>query len=362
MFVVWLLAPSAWACADPGDDGQADGATEAEAEAGAETGTGTSEAPLGDRCEDTAVIIEAPTRFEGSLRGATGDSEGIAAACGLSGPTVFAAVTLRTRADLQVLARGRAYSAKFAVLRPGCVADPSRILACGESLPVTLTDIGPDVEVLVAIGIDAADPALAAVAGEPDPLAYELRLETLAVLGEHARCQPGFGRCEAGTVCLASEESGVLVDRCRRPPADSCFAPGTLIVANPGAAAIIEIGPDDPHSDAHAHACTGWRRPERVERLVLPAGLSETATLQIHADDARVGLALRGPSCLPEHALACAPASEGGEPISLSFGGPGQLASLAAGEPPLLFIELPHAEQDPDEAPGAITVTVELFD
>lgn len=327
----------------------------------------TGELALGDRCEDTPIILETPTRFEGSLRGATGDSEGIAAACGLSGPTVFATITLERRADARVVVRGRGFPAKFALLRPGCVADPGRVLACGASLPVTLTDVGPDLELLVAIGVDALDPALTEVVGvgEADPLDFELRLEALAVLGEHARCEPGFGRCEVGTVCLPGDalgdEPGLL--RCRRPPADSCVAPGILELPSPGAAAVIEIAPDDPHSDAHAHACTGWRRPERVERLVLPAGLSETATLYVHADDPRVGLALRGPSCLPEHALACAPASDaqGDANSSLSFGAPGQLASLAAGEAPLLFIELPRAEAQPGEALVAITVTVELF-
>jgi hypothetical protein len=134
------------------------------------------------------------------------------------------------------------------------------------------------------------------------------------------------------------------------------------VLPSPGASVVIEIPPDEPHSDAHEHPCTGWRRPERVEQLELPPGLGETAQLIVHADDPRVGLALRGADCLPESTLACAPATGSGEGTSISFGGPGQLAALAAaGEAPILFIELPRAEDDanPD---AAIHVSVELLE
>jgi hypothetical protein len=312
------------------------------------------------------LIVEAPTTLEATLRHGNPDEGAIVSACGLSGPTVFVEATLHERADLQVLARGRAYTPRLAVLLPGCSADPSRILACGESLPVTIADLGPDVELLIAVGIDEADPALELPAPadeeQVDPLDFELRLEVRAVLAEHALCGPEYGRCEAGTVCLPQDEDGVMIDRCRRPPADSCFAPGTLIIPSPGEAALIEIPSDEPHSDAHEHSCTGWRRPERVERLSLPDGLGETATLSVIADDPRVGLALRGPDCLPESALACAPATSSGDGTSLSFGAPGQLAALAAaGEGPILFIELPRPDDDADP-PAVIHVSVEVLE
>lgn len=343
---------------ESGDEGDVEGDGDEEGE------SGEPPAP-GDQCEDTILTLEAPTSLEATLRNASVDERGIAAACGLSGPTVFAEITLHDRADLLVSARGRAYTPEFAVLRPGCSADPSRVLACGDALPVTIRDLGPDVELLIAVGLDEADPALelpAAQDGEADPLDFELRLETRAVLAEHALCGPVYGRCEAGTVCLAADEDGVAIDRCRRPLADSCVAPGTLAVPSPGAVAVLEIPPDEPHSDAHEHACTGWRRPERVERLELPAGLGETAQLSVRADDPRVGLALRGPDCLPESALACAPATGSGDETSLSFAAPGQLAALAAaGQAPILFIELPHPEVDADP-PAAIHVSVEVLE
>lgn len=345
-----------------GDEAQIDDETESDGDDEGEGETGEPPA-LGDQCEGTILQLEAPSTLEATLRSASVDERGIAAACGLSGPTVFAEITLHDRADLQVLARGRAHTPRFAVLRPGCSADPSRVLACGEALPVTIRDLGPDVELLVAVGLEQADPALelpAAQDGEPDPLDFELRLETRAVLAEHALCGPAYGRCEAGTVCLAADEDGVSIDRCRRPLADSCFAPGTLAVPSPGAAAVIEILADEPHSDAHEHACTGWRRPERVERLELPAGLGDAAQLRVIADDPRVGLALRGPDCLLESALACAPAIASGDETTLSFAAPGQLAALAAaGEAPLLFIELPPPDADP---PAAIHVSVEVLE
>jgi hypothetical protein len=328
----------------------------------------TGEPPaLGDHCEDTTLLIEAPTTLEATLRNATPDEDASAVACGLTGPTVFVEVTVHDRVDLQVTTRGRAYTPKHAVMLPGCSADPSRILACGETLPVTLQDIGPSLELLIAVGIDEADPALELPApsdeddSQIDPLDFELRLEAHAVLAEHALCGPGYGRCEPGTVCLPADEEGIEIDRCRRPEADSCVAPGTLVVPSPGAAVLLEIAPDEPHSDAHEHVCTGWRRPERVDRLVLPDGLGQTATLSVVADDPRVGLALRGPDCLPENALACAPATGSGDETSLSFAAPGQLAALAtAPEGPLLFVELPR--EDDADPPATIHVSVEIFE
>lgn len=356
--MLWLgLASGACGGGDP-----AQGETPSEGEESDDEGE-TGEPPaIGDQCEDTILILEAPTTLAATLRNASADDLGIAAECGLTGPIVFAEATLHGRADLLVSARGRAYTPKFAVMLPGCVADPSRILACGDTLPVTIRDLGPDVELLLAIGVDSADPALELPETEhSDPLDFELRLEARAVLSEHALCGPSHGRCEAGTVCLAEDEDGVQIERCRRPPADSCVAPDTLAVPSPGAAAVIEISPDEPHSDAHEHACTGWRRPERVERLELPVGLGETASLSVQADDPRVGLALRGPDCLPESALACAPAIDSGEAISLSFGGQGQLAALAAaGEAPILFIELPR--EDDADPPASIHVSVEILE
>lgn len=364
--LLYLVLATAGACGGDDEPAQAEGEDQDQEDEDDEMGESGDPPPaLGDRCEDTSLVITAPSSLVATLRNASDETSGIAAACGLSGPTVFVRASLLARADLLVSARGRAYTPKFAVLLPGCSADPSRVLACGEGLPILLDDLGPDLDLLIAVGIDQidqADPALELSTDQPDPLDFELRLDTRAVLAEHALCGPGYGRCEAGTVCLAEHEDGVEIARCRRPLADSCSAPGTSVLASPGASLVIEIPPDEPHSDAHVHACTGWRRPERVERLELPAGLGETAQLSVTADDPRVGLALRGPDCLPMSALACAPATGTGEATSLHFAAPGQLAALAAaGEAPLLFIELPRPDDDADP-PLTIHVTVELLE
>jgi hypothetical protein len=275
---------------------------------------------------------------------------------------VFARVHVSGRVDLTLAVEGQAFGPKFAVLRPGCLAsalDDERVLACGDELPVTVFDIGPDVELLVAIGVGQDDPALALAAaaeGEPDPLDFELEFVQRAVLGEGQRCGPDQGRCEAGTVCLVAEEDGVSEARCRRPEADSCAAPGVIALPEPGSSIVLTIPPDEPHSDAHEHACTGWRRPERVDRLELPTMLPSDAYLRVRADDPRVGLALRGSSCAPEAALACTPSDSGNETV-LVWGGDGELSALAqAGEAPLLFVELPR----PDGAQPVGTISVVL--
>lgn len=343
-----MLALVLTGCGSEAPDAETD---QAEAESG-ESETGEEPAAIGDACETTPVLLEAPTTIELGLRHATPGPEALAEACpGLTGPMIYAEATVHGRADLTVATRGRGFTPRFVVMLPGCSADPSRVLACGDALPVTLPDLGPDLELLIAIAATAEEPALTSEApeeGAPDPLDVELRLEVRPVLAEGDRCGPAFGRCEAGTVCLLDEDADGAVERCRRPLADSCAAPGTLALAAPGEEIVLEIPGDEPHSDAHEHPCTGWRRPERVDRLELPAGLGEGAILRVEADDPRVGLALRGPDCAPEHALACAPATGAGDGTVLEFATPGQLAGLAAaGEAPRLFIELPSA--DPPE-------------
>jgi hypothetical protein len=331
-----------------------------------ETTEGDSEtgepSAIGDECETTELVIETPTRLQATLRHAT--SSEIGNACGATGPVVFTRVRVSSRVDLTLEANGRAFDPKLALLRPGCLAttaDDERLLACGDELPVTVFDIGPDVELLVAIGIAEEDPALAIAAepGEPDPVDFGLEFSQRAVLAEGQRCGLAQGRCEAGTVCLVVEQQGVEELRCLRPPADSCAAPGVLALPEPGAAMLLSIPPDEPHSDAHEHACSGWRRPERVDRLVLPPTLPSDAMLVVRADDPRVALALRS-SCAPEDALACTPSDTGSESV-LVWGQGGELSALAqAGAAPLLFIELPRS--DGAQPVGQITVELVLME
>lgn len=342
-----------------GADGESPSSdTDESSEGEGETGEPSA---IGDECETTELVLAVPSRLQATLRHAM-PSE-IGDACGATGPVVFARVRVSGRVDLTLEAHGRAFDPKLSLLRPGCVAtlaDDARLLACGDELPVTLFDIGPDVELLVAIGIAQDDPALALTPeqGEPDPLAFELELTQRAVLAEGQRCGLDQGRCEAGTVCLVADDDGVEEARCRRPAADSCVAPGVLVLPEPGEAIVLSIPPDEPHSDAHEHACSGWRRPERVDRLELPALLPSDAMLVVRADDPRVALALRGPSCAPEHALACTPSEAESESV-LVWGGDGELSALAqAGAAPLLFIELPRS--DGEQPVGQITVELEI--
>jgi hypothetical protein len=343
----------------PGDDQQGSNGDDESSDGESETGEPSA---LGGDCSTTELVLEVPNSLDATLRHAM-PSE-IGDSCGATGPVVFARVRVRGRVDLTLDVDGRAFEPKFAVLRPGCVAsqaDDERLLACGGELPVTLFDIGPDVELLVAIGIAQDDPALAlmpAPEGEPDPLDFELAFVQRAVLGEGERCGHDQGRCEAGTVCLVGEEDGGEEARCRRPPADSCVAPGVLVLPDPGSSILLSIPPDEPHSDAHEHSCTGWRRPDRVDRLELPATLPSGAFLSVRADDPRVGLALRGPSCASEDELACTPSDTGSETV-LVWGGDGELAALAqASEAPLLFVELPRS--DGAQPVGLITVELEI--
>lgn len=353
----WVaIAFALLACsASDGAEDEPGAGDEASDDAAAETG---GEGLLGDDCETTELLASSSRSFALNLRQAAADPRGIASSCGLTGPELFVRVRVDTRADLRLRARGREFTPQLAVLPPGCIAgelDEERPLACAnDGLPITLSDLRAGTELLVVVGVRADDAALASDLSEDglvDALDVELEIEQRAVLAEGERCEPlSPTRCETGTACIAEiedEDSAVAIARCRRLAADSCAAPGELELSLTETTELV-IASDELHSDAHSHACAGWRRPERVEQLRLPAELPETATLQVRVDDARVGLALRRSDCEPSTALACAPPSE--DAAELSFGGDGSLAALAqAGADPLLFIELPR-ERDADIA------------
>lgn len=349
----------ALACASA-DEGEAASGEDEAAEQGEGEGETGEEPAAGDICEVAPVAVSAPSSTRASLRNATPSP--IPAACGIDGPVVFFDVHVAARVDLAVGVTGREAATKLAVMRPGCLDtsdDPTRVLACADALPVTLFDLGPDASLSVAVGIGADDPALALEpADDPDPLEFELALATRAVLAHGQACGLPNTRCEAGTVCSSEaaldpggRESGETGDqddalRCLRPEADSCTAPGTLTLELDVAHELV-IAPDELHSDAHEHPCTGWRRPERVEQLELPPAIPPGAALVVRADDGRVGLALRGSSCLVEDTLACA-AHGAPDETFLVWDGPDLDTAAADGHTPLLFIELPRA--DPSDA------------
>ena len=339
-----------------------------------ETDTDTGEEPPSDyvaTCSD-AERHRLPATLHGSLRPLvdtlTFDVPPIGLDCGLGeGPLAFVRVELPTRADLIVHARGGQVIPRVAILQAGCASealDRDRLLACVDVLPVVVEDLRPGTELLLALGAFADDPALTSPAPEPgllDPLEVELELGLRAVFEEGRICDAALGRCETGTLCqVALEGEGEAaseVARCRRPEADSCANPSTIELLPSGESLMLSIDPSEAHGDAHAHACTGWRRPERVHRLLLPAEISPTARLEIVADDPDVGLALRAPDCLPEHAQGCVPADLVGGPHTLIVGA-GQAGQLAAwamqGVAPLLFIELPSD----DAASFGVSLTI----
>ncbi|MFV8750004.1 hypothetical protein ACNOYE_05610 [Nannocystaceae bacterium ST9] len=336
----------------------------------------TSETDTGDElptdftptCTD-AAIHRLPATLRGSLRPLVETIAfdvppiGLDCALGEGGPIGFVRVEVPIRADLRIHARGGQVIPRVATLQAGCASealDRDRLLACVDALPVVVEDLRPGTELLLAIGAAVDDPALATPTPAPgvfDPLEVELELTLRAVIEEGERCDAGLGRCETGTLCLSAIEAELAVDRCRRPEAESCADPGELALLPPGETLVLAIDTSEAHGDAHAHSCTGWRRPERVHRLRWPAGaeISPQARLEIVADDPRVGLALRAPDCLPDHAQGCAPPDLEAGPHTLIVG-EGQLPSWAAqGVEALLFVELPR-----DEAAAIFSVSLRI--
>jgi hypothetical protein len=342
-------------------------AGESDTDSESETGEPEPDTDFVATCTD-ALLHRAPIHLHGSLRpivdAITFDVPPIGLDCGLAegAPIGFVRIEIPIRADVRIHTRGIEVLPRLAVLQAGCASealDPDRLLACADALPVTIEDLRGGTELLLAIGAAPDDPALSTPPPEPgvlDPLEVEIEIELRAVIDEGQRCNPGLGRCETGTTCLAAIEDTIAIDRCRRPPADSCANPSTLDLLPLGESLLVSIDTADPHGDAHAHACTGWRRPERVHRLRLPAEISPTARVEIIADDPRVGLAVRMPDCLPEHAHACMPADLEAGPHTLLVG-EGQLATWAMqGIAPLLFIELPADEEPPTMIDVSLTI------
>ena len=103
-----------------------------------------------------------------------------------------------------------------------------------------------------------------------------------------------------------------------------------------------------PQTDAHAHACTGARRRDRVLRLELPNELPVATALRVATTAADVGLAVRGASCLLVDELACSEPAEAGSELVID-----DVATvLGSDRAAYVFVELPDAtEIDPGELP-----------
>ncbi|MEX1366143.1 MAG: hypothetical protein AB1Z98_23665 [Nannocystaceae bacterium] len=307
---------------------------------GPDTSTGQVDEPsreASDQCE-LAPIIGAGTHY-GSLRG-TGSELG--GACGQGGPDAFFRLDVPRRSDVQLRGLGAGFSPRVGVLPNDCVAQwETRTLLCSQGVGTWALDVAGGSSLVVSVGIDAEDPAL----GQPppmlgaDPLSFALEVRLRNVLDEGDPCEPADrGRCGSGTTCMPSPP----------PPDDPQGPPGPAVctaldgdtcdsavdVALGAGSSLVQIDPAAPQTDAHEHSCGGARRRERVLRLSLPG--TGPHALRVRSDWAPLGLALRGPGCLPADELGCA--------ID-DVQAPELLAEIPA-DVALLFVELPPAEEE----------------
>ncbi len=345
--------------ADDDDDGEATGDT------GVETPREPGEAS--DRCAEAPGVGEG--RHLGSLRGNLAELGG---ACGGGGPDAFFRVEVPFRADVFVQAVGVGFAPKVGVLPAGCSNDWShRTLACTQSVGVWLLDFAAGTSLVASVGADPEEPQLQLPAPEEgdDPLDFALDVQFRNVLGIGDPCEPASrGRCGTGTTCTASDDAPTAV--CTVLPADSCAYAEPLAVGF--GTTLVEVPAAVPHTDAHAHSCTGAHRPDRVYALDLPAAMVARDVVVTTESDA-IGLAIRAASCLPADERDCAPpqdeSGDGGTEVSAVIEGSGD-------DRVFVFVELPPAGAPQDgtgdgsgdgsgdgageEAPIPIEVTVTL--
>ena len=315
---------------------------------GTDTGA-TFDSQAADQC------VAAPSvrggRHSGSLRNKTADRGG---ACGRGGPDAFVAVSVPRRADVQLSARGVGFVPVVGARSRCELSWAATQLSCTQGVEGWALDMPAGSTLLVSVGIDPEDPALASTPepGVADPLDFVLDVQMRAVLLEGEPCEPASrGRCVSGTACLPVEQGdGFEVARCVALPGDTCAS--AIPVALERGTTMVIVEDDVVHTDAHVHTCGGARRPERVLALGLPTGLEPGAQLEVRTDAPDVVLALRGPGCAADQELACAADSAAG---TLAV-----VEDLAAvGSPSLfLFVELPRSAQvDDDGTDGHETTT-----
>jgi hypothetical protein len=328
----------------PEDDGGSvpfASATEGETDGDDETGSPGVPGEASELCADAPSIGEG--KVFGSLRGRQPDLGG---ACGRGGPDVFFRLDVPLRADVWLEASGVGFVPRVGVLPGGCAAEwMDKSLACIEGVGGWILDVGAASSLVLSVGVDPEDPALLVPAPTEgaDALDFVLDVRLREVLGVGVACEPeGRGRCGAGTACLAPEGDAQGASVCTTLAADTCATAEPVSLAL--GATTIEISADALHTDAHAHSCAGSRRPERVLALSVP----QPSRLTVSTEASDVGLALRGPDCDPDGELACDPPSEGGARVVADLPIPG----MAAGDPILLFVELPSGEPGAAEGTG----------
>lgn len=289
-----------------------------------------------DQC-GLAPVVQAGRHY-GTLRGNASELGG---ACGLGGPDAFFRLEVPRRSDVWLQGQGVGFVPRVGVLPFTCTTDwATRTLACTEGVGTWLLDVAEGSSLVVAVGVDEELPALdePPPSEGPDPLAFALDVRLRNVLAPGEPCEPpGLGRCGTGTACLPSPppddpeaEPGPAV--CVVLEGDTCQTAAPLPVV-PGVT-VVEIDPAAPQTDAHQHGCGGARRAERVLRLQPPPQAGPHA-VEIRADRPGVGLAVRGPGCLPEDERGCV----AGELA------PAALSVDLVGEA-FLFVELPPAADE----------------
>jgi hypothetical protein len=216
------------------------------------------------------------------------------------------------RADVRIAARGRAFEPIVGVLADACVLDGERqFLACMPDGNGWVLDVPARAGLVIAVGIDANDPALDTLVGDEglDPLDYEIDIQLRKIVAEGEICDSGQVRCEPGTACIAPDEVGAEdvpqdgARRCQRLEADTCATAESLVLDRE--AVRWDMPADARHTDAHHHGCVGARLVERVLRLGFPPDVRLPETVRVTAQGV-LGLAIRRGGCERTHEAACA--------------------------------------------------------
>lgn len=257
--------------------------------------------------------------------------------CGAGGPDVFWALEPTVRSDIFVSARADAFSPRIGIFGADCAADwDSTELLCAPGVGGWVTDVAAGTPLWVSVGWET-DPTSDAMS-----LPFELDVTYRKVLDDGALCQPStLGRCASGTVCRELEDDDgnlVAAARCEAVEGDRCAEALPIQVFRGETQLVIARGA--AHTDAHEHSCAGARTRERVYRLELPE-TSAGDLLEIEAPDVDA-LALRDPTCLVDHEVACV-SNPQSRPLR---------AEVSAAREIYLFVELPRtAEEDEGEEP-----------
>lgn len=339
------LATSACASPEQSDPPQKNKPMTGASEVGS-TSDGTAVDAEGDRCADAPLLLQ--STWTGTLWNAGGEGGG---ACGRGGPEVFVRVSTPVRADLEVEARGSGFTPRVDVRAHGCDAelDDVGVLACATGLPAQVLELAGGTQAWITIGIDPDDPKLQSADGV-DALAFELTTRWRGVIARGDGCGlPGQGRCETGTACVADDDGSA---RCTSVVGDTCASAIPIALALDGTTTVM-IDPASPYDDAHAHTCTGARRPEAVLLVSWDApDDGGDPVLAVSTAAADVALAIRSPGCLAGDERGCVDASPAEQGRALQV----DTAGLASA---FVFVELPStADARSELGPFAVSLAL----